>query len=1100
MSRNPTRRHLRLAFSTLLAVCAAIGNTGAQVTMVKDINPGPGGTYVLRAGAMGSAIYFSAYDGVHGEELWISNGTAAGTYLVADIWPTSTPDNTFAYSSKPEQFVALSPLMYFVAGHREDPLRPPNHEINLWLSNGQPGNASMVENYKLALDKSLQDSALMDGSLMIAGWDEIDGVELWKVAGGSGTRITDIEPLDGGSFPSGLTVVGSLLFFSAVNSATFGSELWVTDGTYGAEWVIDIVPGTQGSTPRELTAFGGEAYFIASTVDEGDELWASNGTVGGTRMVADIAPGHGVSSSPMNLVPVGAQLFFTAYDETHDRELWVTDGSGAGTRLVKDIVEGGSLWLWEAVPYNGRLFFVTEHPDSGRELWVSDGTEEGTLLFVDINPGTHDVGEETIQNSSEPSELTVAGSYLFFNADDGVHGPSLWVSDGTQTGTFMVANLFDYSTEEGPKGLTATTDRLFFQTESEESGMYGREVHSLPTANVVKPPAAPTGETSGSTETAYTYSTAGGSVSLDGEPVQYRFHWGDGTPTGWLEEGVTSAEHTWTEAGTYDVTVEARSTVMTSITSNHSAPLPVLISFTETVDVSFTYAPETGQIWIDYDFVVSGSSDYGHDLQYSVNWGDGSDPTAWAAFNAASGETLTHSWDSLGEKEITVTLRCADDTDVTDFVQHWITIEEETIGTPTIDGPTTGWIDEEYTFTISGESSAGHDLHYRVFWGDGGENGDTGWQPFGEGQTSAEVSHTWTVAEPFGIEVGVRCATHDHLEGWNSDHSIEITAPPDEELTGPGLQHVGGDWNGYPDVSYSFTLSASSNLDHGLEYRVDWAGDMVFSEWTAFGEGATSLQLSHTWDAAADWDINIEVRCIDHPEEWASGTWRMFINPEVVGEISLEGPSSGAAGVSAAYVLTGRSASGHAMQYYMDWGHSGAQTGWLDINPATGTVDLSHAWPSDGTYHLQYGVRCATHDGVEAWSETWVTILGETMATHTLEGPAEGLVGVDLEFTVTATSSEDHDLQYRFDWGDGFPTDWATLDNGTDTAVASYHWAYADEFTVTASVRCAAHNHVLSEKAMVVTITSDTPPGWIFGDDFEYGDTEDWSAAVGLVP
>lgn len=719
--------HSRFAAGLVVAVTAM--PSAAQVYMVEDINPGPGGTYVLRAGALGSAIYFSAYDGVHGEELWISNGTAAGTYLVADIWPESTPDATFAYSSKPEQFVALSPQMYFVAGHREDPLRPPNHEINLWLSNGQPGNASMVENYKLALDKSLQDSALMDGSLMIAGWDEIYGVELWKVAGGSGTRITDIEPLEGGSFPSGLTVVGSLLFFSAVNSATYGSELWVTDGTYGAEWVIDIVPGTQGSNPRELTAFGGEAYFIASTVDEGDELWASNGTVGGTRMVADIAPGDGVSSSPMNLVPVGAQLFFTADDGTHGRELWVTDGSGAGTRLVKDIVEGGSLWLWEAVAYDGRLFFVTEHPDSGRELWVSDGTEEGTQLLVDINPGTHDVGEETIHNSSEPGELTVAGSYLFFNADDGVHGPSLWVTDGTEAGTFMVANLFDYETEEGPKGLTATSDRLFFQTESD----LGREVHAIRTLNVVKPPAAPTGTASGSTETSYTYTTAGGSLSLAGGDVQYRFNWGDDTDSGWLDLGVTSADHEWADAGTYKVTVDARSVDTPSVTSNPSDVLSVLMSFTETVDVAITSGPESGEIWVEYEYAVSGSSDYGHDLEYRVDWGDGQS-TDWAPFNAVTGETIAHDWNDLGDWPVTVTIRCADHTNVTDSAQRWIAIVEESLDTPTIDGPATGWTDESYSFTVSGGSSAGHDLEYIVHWGDGD---DTGWQAFAAGQTSA---------------------------------------------------------------------------------------------------------------------------------------------------------------------------------------------------------------------------------------------------------------------------------------------------------------------------------------------------------------------------
>jgi hypothetical protein len=655
----------------------------------------------------------------------------------------------------------------------------------------------------------------------------------------------------------------------------------------------------------------------------------------------------------------------------------------------------------------------------------------------------------------------------------------------------MVADLFDSTPEQGPTGLTATTNRLFFQTETEE---LGREVHSLPFANVVKPPNAPTGETFGSTETAYTYSTTGGSVSLDGASVQYRFHWGDGESTDWLDVGDTSAEHTWDEAGTFEVTVEARSTTTTWITSNHSAALSAQMSFTETVDVSITSGPETGEIWVEYEFVLAGESDYGHDLEYRVDWGDGGDPTAWAAFNPDTGVTVSHDWSELGEKEITVTLRCTEHTDVTDTAQHWITIEEETIGTPTIDGPTTGWTDTEYSFTIGGSSSAGHDLQYIVHWADGE---DTGWQAFGEGQTSAEVSHTWTVAEPFNVEVGVRCATHDSLQAWNSDHAIEITAPPEEEITGPSVVRPD---SGYPDISYAVTISASSNLGHDLEYQVDWGDGTAGISWTAFGEGVTSVQLSHAWEAASTYPMYFEVRCIDHPEKHADAAVDMFIDPEVVSEISLEGPSSGAAGVSADYVLTGRSASGHAMQYYMDWGHSGAQTGWLDINPATNSVDLSHSWLADGTYHLQYGVRCKTHNSVEEWGESYVTILGETMATHTLDGPTEGDVGNDLEFTVTATSSDDHDLEHKLDWGDGYPTDWTSLDNGTDTAVQSYAWAYEDDFTVTSTVRCATHNHVLSEKTMVVTVTSGTPPGWLFGDDFELGDVSKWSSSAGAGP
>lgn len=435
--------------------------TDEGTVLVKDINPGVQNSQSrYEFGVVGNKLIFAAADGTHGNELWTTDGTAAGTVALGDLNPGAADFITLGVNV----FHPGNVVLYFVA---DDGI----HGSEVWKTDGTLAGTSMLYDkpgpvgeiggvlnnvviydrfesigftfsyfrsdgtdagtYSIAEAHNTNPVMVhFNSKLYFVAEDQADGWGLWLTDGTlPGTsRIKDLGDAD--SFVK-LAATQDLMIFFGRDFSFPKNDMWVSDGSGAGTSILipDLNATTSVATPTGVFATTDRIFLSINDGFHGDEISVTDGTVQGTVIIDDI--NKEASVFPTILTSVGENLFFQANDLVHGMELWKTDGTEAGTVLVKDIKPGtGNSGIASPAGLNNLLLFSADDGVHGMELWKSDGTEAGTSMVKDIVAGS---------GGSHPylSGMAKMGSYYYF----GTSANQLWRSDGTAAGTTMVKNL-----------------------------------------------------------------------------------------------------------------------------------------------------------------------------------------------------------------------------------------------------------------------------------------------------------------------------------------------------------------------------------------------------------------------------------------------------------------------------------------------------------------------------------------------------------------------------------------------------------------------------------------------------------------------------------
>ncbi|HZR86729.1 MAG TPA: Hint domain-containing protein [Bradyrhizobium sp.] len=272
--------------------------------------------------------------GVQG--LWVTDGTATGTHELTGIsgaavpGPFPTPPNN---GLAPSELTVFSGKVYFAGTSLS---YQPVAEEDLWVTDGTAAGTHAITGISGTSPYGVRpgDLTAFNNELLFSGSDSSGKVGLWVSDGtGAGTHeltgITGTDPYTGLN-PNNMTVFNNEVIFQAPDSNLL-SGLWVTDGTAAGTHELTGITGANtsgfGLDPWGFTVANDKVLFEALDSTGQNGLWETDGTAAGTHELLGV--GGNLTGAEMAVLQVACYcpgtLIRTELGETRVETLKIGD-------------------------------------------------------------------------------------------------------------------------------------------------------------------------------------------------------------------------------------------------------------------------------------------------------------------------------------------------------------------------------------------------------------------------------------------------------------------------------------------------------------------------------------------------------------------------------------------------------------------------------------------------------------------------------------------------------------------------------------------------------------------------------------------------------